>query len=168
MGDAGPAHLAVAVRTAAGRRRARLSGPRRAGRDLPVHRRGGTWQRFPMTNSGWVAVRCVFRTRFGDQQVYEERITLWHEQDMDRAIELAEAEAVRYAARTSAEAGSQGGDDEAPTEYLGMAQAYLLDDEPGHGAEVFSLMRTSGLDPMRYLDTFFDTGAERVGAVEEG
>ncbi|WP_345710792.1 hypothetical protein [Kineococcus glutinatus] len=121
-----------------------------------------------MTNSGWVAVRCVFRTRFGDQQVYEERITLWHEQDMDRAIELAEAEAVRYAARTSAEAGSQGGDDEAPTEYLGMAQAYLLDDEPGHGAEVFSLMRTSGLDPMRYLDTFFDTGAERVGAVEEG
>ena len=107
-----------------------------------------------MTSSGWVSVRCLFRTHFGDQQVYEERVTLWHEADVDRAIELAEAEAQEYAA-----AGSTPGEE---VEYLGLAQAYLLDDEPGHGAEVFSLMRTSPIPPAEYLDTFFDTGSERV------
>ena len=107
-------------------------------------------------------MRCVFRTRFGDQQVYEERITLWHERDMDRAIGLAEAEAQEYVRSGASQPEGADPADEAPTEYLGMAQAYLLDDEPGHGAEVFSLMRTSPLEPMTYLDTFFDTGQERV------
>ncbi|WP_158257214.1 hypothetical protein [Kineococcus xinjiangensis] len=97
-----------------------------------------------------MSVRCLFRLHFGEQQVFEERITLWHENDMDRAIALAEAEAQRYAESQEA------------VEYMGLAQAYLLDDEPGHGAEVFSLMRTSSLHPKDYLDTFFDTGGERV------
>ena len=108
-----------------------------------------------MTSSGWVSVRCLFRTHFGDQQVYEERVTLWHEADMDRAIALAEAEAQEYAAASSTPPGEG-------VEYLGLAQAYLLDDEPGHGAEVFSLMRTSPMAPKEYLDAFFDTGRERV------
>ena len=105
-----------------------------------------------MANSGWVSVRCLFRAHFGEQQVYEERVTLWHEADMDRAIELAEAEAREYAASGAV------GD---AMEYVGLAQAYLLDDSPGHGAEVFSLTRVSGLAPEAYLDAFFDTGQER-------
>lgn len=45
--------------------------------------------------------------------------------------------------------------------YLGLAQAYRLADEPGDGAEVFSLVRKSDLDDKAYLDAFFDTGTER-------
>ena len=108
-----------------------------------------------MTTSGWVAVRCIFRTHFGEQQVYEERVTLWHEADMDRAIELAEAEAHRYVQRS-------GAPEDGVLEFVGLAQAYQLDDEPGHGAEVFSMMRASALEPEAYLDAFFDTGSERV------
>ncbi|GIE38008.1 hypothetical protein Alo02nite_09060 [Actinoplanes lobatus] len=51
-------------------------------------------------------------------------------------------------------------------EYLGLAQVYSLSDEPGHGAEIFSLLRGSTLEPGAYLDAFFDTGHERQGAVE--
>ena len=49
---------------------------------------------------------------------------------------------------------------EAPDTYLGLAQAYRLVDEPGHGAEVFSLIRRSDLPGDDYLNAFFDTGAE--------
>lgn len=104
----------------------------------------------------WYAVRCVFRHRFLEELesaeaiVYEERVTLWRAISLDHAIELAEQEAASYAAVMDA------GD-----EYLGLAQAYELADEPGHGSEVFSLLRESDLDREAYLDTFFDTGTER-------
>ena len=114
-----------------------------------------------MTSSGWVSVRCVFRLHFGEEQVYEERVTLWQESDVDRAIELAEAEAVEYAGMLSTGPGDV-------AEYLGLAQAYILDELPGRGAEVFSLIRTSSLAPRQYLDTFFDTGTERVGGIIDG
>jgi len=45
--------------------------------------------------------------------------------------------------------------------YLGLAQAYAMEGEPRHGAEVYSLMRNSDLPPQPYLDTFFDAGTER-------
>jgi hypothetical protein len=45
--------------------------------------------------------------------------------------------------------------------YLGLAQAYRLADDVGHGAEVYSLIRDSDLEPEAYLDAYFDTGAER-------
>jgi len=32
---------------------------------------------------------------------------------------------------------------------------------PGHGVEVFSLLRESDLPPEPYIDSFFDTGTER-------
>lgn len=109
-----------------------------------------------MEISGWVAVRCVFRSRAEDsgEAVYEERVTLWRETDVDQAIERAEAEARTYATETTWAP-------ERVTEYLGLAQAYSLSDEPTDGAEVFSLMRTSGLPPTAYLDRFFHTGDER-------
>jgi len=100
----------------------------------------------------WYGVRCVFVHAWpaGEhERTYEERVTLWRAPSFDAAIELAEAEAADYCDVLTA------------TTYLGAAQAYWLSDEPGHGAEVFSLMRDSALPPETYLDTFFTTGSER-------
>lgn len=99
-------------------------------------------------SSGWVGVRCVFRSTFEGNQVYEERVTLWRAEDMDTAIARAEAEAAEYAGDVDAD-------------YTGLAQAYLLADPVVDGSEVFSLMRISPLDVEDYLDRHFDTGTER-------
>jgi hypothetical protein len=108
--------------------------------------------------SSWYAVRCVFRAAWhgvdGEvaprESLYEERITLWQADSAEEAIALAEGEAAEYS--------------EDDDEYLELAQAYELFDELGHGAEVFSLMRSSHLEPDAYLDAFFDTGKERAQA----
>jgi len=101
---------------------------------------------------GSYSVRCLFRWQSRAEQVakylYEERITLWQAESLDEAVELAEQEAAAYA-----------GDAD---EFLGFSQAYALEDLlSGHGAEVFSLLRESDLEPNEYIDTFFDTGGER-------
>jgi hypothetical protein len=68
---------------------------------------------------------------------------------MDTAIERAEVDAREYAEILG-------------HEYVGLAQAFLLSEDPEvDGAEVFSLVRDSNLDPDAYLDRFFDTGQER-------
>jgi hypothetical protein len=111
--------------------------------------------------SSWYAVRCVFRTAWmgddgdpaPDENLYEERITLWQATTAEEAIALAEEEAQEYAADED--------------EYLELAQAFRLFDEPEAGAEVFSLMRSSALGPDEYLDAFFDTGAERTQSDED-
>jgi hypothetical protein len=98
----------------------------------------------------WYGVRCLFR--HGDD-LYEERITLWRAGTFDQAIEHAEAEAAEYSRDVS--------DSDSPTEYIRLAQAYVLDDEPGtNGAEVFSLIRGSDLAPRDYIDRYFETGEE--------
>lgn len=94
----------------------------------------------------WFAVRCVVHLDFDD--LYEERVTLWHEASFDDAVASAEAEAEAYAA-------------EHDGEYLGLAQAFEIEGAPGHGVEVFSLIRECPLPPDAYLDQFFDTGLER-------
>ena len=103
----------------------------------------------------WFAVRCVFASGWASRKVgrplYEERITLWRAPNVEDAVSLAETDAAAYAAAI----------DDAPDTYLGLAQAYRLDGPPGEGSEVFSLLRASNLPPEDYLDTFFDTGAER-------
>jgi hypothetical protein len=48
-----------------------------------------------------------------------------------------------------------------------MAQAFHLFDPPEHGAEVFSLIRETHLEPEAYLDSFFDTGRESQRDGEE-
>ena len=108
----------------------------------------------------WVSVRCLFRSHHEGGQVYEERVTLWRSTSISGAIELAEEEAYSHAALLTGPPGW-------PTEYLGLAQAYLLADEVEPGAEVFSLMRSSDLGPADYLDTFFDTGRELAGREPE-
>jgi hypothetical protein len=100
------------------------------------------------SDGDWYGVRCIYRWDRGG--CYEERVTLWRAGSIDEAIELAEAEAEAYA---------QGLEDY-PRTYVGLAQAYQLSDVPGHGAEVFSLLRDSELDADAYLSSFFDTGRE--------
>jgi hypothetical protein len=81
--------------------------------------------------------------------VYEERLTLWRAKSVNGAIRKSEAEARRYAKESGGA-------------YLNFIQAYWLYDEvDSDGVEVFSLMRESDLPPKRYIDTFFDTGAEK-------
>ncbi len=95
----------------------------------------------------WYGVRCVFEWEAG---LYEERLTLWNTESLDAAIELAEQEAASYVEDTTS------------FRYLRLAQAYHIgDDCPGHGDEVYSLLRDSALGPDDYLSAFFDTGTER-------
>jgi hypothetical protein len=103
------------------------------------------------TQGAWFSVRCLFRIGAQEPATYEERITLWHASSPVEAVTLAEAEAGEYAADV---AGA----------YLGLAQVYSMSDEPAHGAELFSLLRDSELQPDAYLDAFFDVGDERQGA----
>ena len=105
----------------------------------------------------WFGVRCVFGQSKNQpwgphdlrdgEYAYEERITLWQADSADRAIALAEEEAHLY-------------EEQILVEYLGIAQCYRLGDVIGAGAEVFSLVRKSNLEPGPYLDAFFDTGSE--------
>ncbi|WP_230316182.1 DUF4288 domain-containing protein [Conexibacter sp. W3-3-2] len=94
----------------------------------------------------WYAVRCVLRVPKGSD-TYEERITLWQAETIDHAIELADREAGEYAAGVDAD-------------HLGLMQAFQLFDEICSGAEVFSLMRESDLDPESYIARYFASGTE--------
>ncbi|OKJ15620.1 hypothetical protein [Kitasatospora sp. CB01950] len=98
----------------------------------------------------WYGVRCVFEWAASGGRSYEERITLWQASSADDAIARAEAEAETYATETG-------------VAYLGLAQSYRLggDGVPGAGAEVFSLLRDSTLEPDAYLDAYFDSRTER-------
>lgn len=93
----------------------------------------------------WFGVRSVIEF----DGVFEERVVLFSAGDIDSAIRRAETEAHAYV-----EALGSG-------RVLDFCQAYEIgDDEVSDGAEVFSLMRTSGLAPEAYLSTYFDTGDE--------
>ncbi|MBX7266255.1 hypothetical protein KIF24_09640 [Micromonospora sp. Llam7] len=106
---------------------------------------------------GWFCVRCVLRVG-GDSasQLSEERLTLWRAEGFDEAIGLAEDEASGYAA------------EQPDLDIVGLSQAYRLFFGPRHGAEVFSLLRASDLDPSAYLTRFFDTGEGKQGDTDPG
>ena len=93
---------------------------------------------------------CVLR--LAELNLYEERITLWQTDSFEKAIALAESEVEEHARIVG-------------SEYVGLAQACRLADQPGHRAEIFSLMRESQLDPDTYVQTYFSTGTEREGTV---
>jgi hypothetical protein len=105
------------------------------------------------TQEAWFSVRCLFRLNAGAPATYEERITLWRASSPEEAVTLAEVEAGEYSADLA-------------VDYLGLAQVYCLADGPGHGAELFSLLRDSHLQPASYLDAFFATGDEHQDAIE--
>ena len=97
----------------------------------------------------WYSVRCHFRI---DERHYEERITVWQAVGFDEAIDLAETEAAGYA----------------EGDYLGSCDCFHLSDagmQASQGAEIYSLVRASDLDPDTYLRTFFFTGTERSAEV---
>ena len=99
------------------------------------------------------SVRCIFewppRDRMVLAHLYEERITLWKAAGIDEAIELAEAEAEKYASENG-------------FQYLEFAQAFWLFSEvDADGIEVFSLLRESNMAAEHYLNIFQDTGYER-------
>ena len=105
-----------------------------------------------MTNE-WYGVRCLFdhgpSEAVEEARVYEEQVVLVRAGSFDGAIQKAEREADEYARVL---------DD---VEYLGLAQAYVLADDPTEeGGEVFSLMRSSALGSDDYLARFFNTGFE--------
>jgi hypothetical protein len=100
----------------------------------------------------WYSVRCLFQSPQDAGFSYEERVTLWIAGSFDQAMELAEAEALRYAADVS--------DETSRTEYVGPAQSYWVADDPGHGAEVFSVIRDSELAADDYVARFLSTGGE--------
>ncbi|MBK6018273.1 hypothetical protein JHN45_45255 [Streptomyces sp. MBT53] len=106
-----------------------------------------------MSEQSWYGVRCVFRNR--ELGVYEERVTLWRAASFDEAIGRGESEAREYCADLDG------------VEFTDFAEAYRMDDEPGEGAEVFSLMRESELPVGEYVERFFDTGAERRGRAQQ-
>lgn len=100
----------------------------------------------------WYSVRTILR--HADVGAYEERVTLWRCATFDEATDRALGESREYAA----------GVDVADCD---IAQAYWIPDNDAvhldarsHGAEVFSLLRRSTLDPDAYIDRFFDTGDE--------
>jgi hypothetical protein len=100
----------------------------------------------------WYSVRCHFRV---DGRHFEERITVWQAVGFDDAIDLAEAEAEAYATTIDGE-------------YLGSCDCFHLPDaamKTSQGAEIYSLVRSSELDPDTYLRTFFFTGSERSAEV---
>ena len=97
----------------------------------------------------WYCVRTVLQFTGSHPSTYEERLTLWAVPDFEAAVEAAESEARDYASSIPGCA------------FIGLAQAYHLPESPGHGAEVFSLMRDSALSADTYVRTFFDTGTER-------
>ena len=103
----------------------------------------------PAKQVGWYGVRCFFH--WTDYDCYEERVTVWKATSFDEAIEKAEREAARYASEGSGFV------------YLEIAQAYHMVDRLREGAEVYSLLRESNLEPDEYIDRFFMTGSEREG-----
>ena len=103
----------------------------------------------------WFAVRCIFEISANStSRTYEERVTLWKAASAAEALARAESEAEGYAAGVEGNA------------YLGLAQSYHLFDEPGEGAEVFSLMRDSELGPSEYISRFFSVGTEHQSVAE--
>lgn len=87
----------------------------------------------------------------GDRSMFEERITVWHAEGHDEAIGLATAEVDEYVEDIS-------GTD---TSLYQSYEIYPLEGDFPDGAEVFSLIRESSLDPDSYLERYFSTGDER-------
>lgn len=109
-----------------------------------------------MDQDAWFSVRCVFevdptygaRGEAPPSHLFEERITLWRTASLDTALNMAVADAEVYCKDVGGR-------------YLGLAQAFALFEAPGHGVEIFSLMRASDLGSEDYVERHFAAGSER-------
>jgi outer membrane protein assembly factor BamD (BamD/ComL family) len=78
---------------------------------------------------------------------YEERVTLVMARDFNDALARGEAFANEYAREHDAE-------------YLGFIDAYEISDDIGDGAEVYSITRSSALQPKEFIDRYYDDGTQ--------
>lgn len=110
----------------------------RAGADSPDEPSSG--------EQGWYTIRDLFCD--DDERNFVERVTLWHADNAEEAMGMAEASAELHADATGL------------TELIFSQSFWLFDDPHVQGAEVFSLMRESDLDAAAYVSRFFVTGRE--------
>jgi hypothetical protein len=103
-----------------------------------------------MSEETWFGAKSVYRWlaeagRSGlGPCLYEERVVLIRARDADHALAKGEEEAIRYAAE-------RGG-----IEYLGAIDTFEMFDGVGDGSEVYSLLRSTSLLPMAFLDRYHD------------
>ena len=82
--------------------------------------------------------------------LYEERITLWKSGTWEEAFRLAKEEALSYA-------------DDCDAKFIETTDSFhLFEKNPGHGSEVWSLMRDSFLAEETYLNAFCCTNRDRA------
>lgn len=99
----------------------------------------------------WYAAKLIFGwyRHSGERKCYEERIVLFRAISFEDAIEQAENESERYCRDWSSE-GCQ-------IRYEGFLDVYHLSEPTvGHGAEIYSKVRKSPLEPSEYLDRYYD------------
>ena len=103
----------------------------------------------------WFAVRCLFshptRKHFSEEQLFEERITLWRADSWDEAFTAAEAEAANYANSANC------------IFVRALDGFHLFDSTVGEASEVWSVMRGSNMDADTYILTFCKTARDRIG-----
>lgn len=126
---------------------------------------GVSWRPFiqnEMSDGCWFGAKTLYRwpdfyTEAGrGEYVYEERVVVLRARNQDDAIVHAEAEAIEYAS-----AANEG------MEYLRSVEVYEMFDDIGHGAEVFSLLRTTPLDPPSFLERYHNPAGLHSRAVGE-
>ena len=96
-------------------------------------------------------VRSVYQHAINESELkfsYEERVILIRTDSFESAISLAESEAQDYIQDSKA----------IVLDYFNAFE--IIADKIDSGAEVYSLIRDSNLEPEKYLDTFFETGNE--------
>ena len=101
-----------------------------------------------MSKGAWFGAKTLYRwpDRAGREgYVYEERVVILRARDQDDAIARAEEEAARYV-----KAVDEG------MEYMGSVNVYEMFDDVADGAEVFSLLRSTRLDPEAFLERYHD------------
>lgn len=104
-----------------------------------------------MNDEVWYGARCVFRfDGMSDDDptpAFEERVTLHRAESFEEAAEAA----IRAAQAYEAEPGPV---------FVGTVDVYRLAEEPGDGAEVFSLLRQNEASASEYVCRFVRTGSE--------
>ena len=101
----------------------------------------------------WYSAKSIFRHNNlsvkKNATVYEERVVLLRARNFDEAIELGEIEAKEYAQSLDG------------VKYINFITVYhLFAKRMSHKTEIYSIMRTSKLSKNKFLDRYYDDGAE--------
>jgi hypothetical protein len=106
----------------------------------------------------WFSVKCLFihrnLSKEAEKDLFEERIILTRAKNNSWAIKKAELEARHYAKIENCE-------------YLRYCDCFKIENSVGDNSEIYSLMRSSALEPEDYISRFYDTGNETSQRNEE-